>query len=110
MFWDNDSISRGLEGSDMNDEICITQPLGGSIKAVNDLQGGEYCLMKYGAFDCRSLEQTDHVKFKTGGSDECFSLSDRPYTSYKWKKAVDGKVSQSFREWRLWRPWRRGWS
>ena len=101
---------EGPREGDMNDEICITQPLGGSIKAVNDLQGDEYCLMKYGAFDCRSLEQTDYVKFKTGGGDECLSLSDRPYTSYRWKKAIDGKVSRSSLDRWLRRPWRRGWS
>jgi hypothetical protein len=81
------------EGNDMNNRDCIAQPYAKSIAALNDGQGGEYCLLRFGDDNCENLDNFENVKLEEGGGDQCINLVDGLYGSYSWIKTSGLSVS-----------------
>lgn len=81
------------EGKDMDNRDCIKEASAKSIAAINNGQGGEYCLLRFEDGNCETLENSQFVKLEEGGGDQCLSLADRSYGSYSWIKTSGDNVS-----------------
>jgi hypothetical protein len=81
------------EGNDMNARDCIAQSSSKSIAALNNGQGGEYCLLRFGDGNCENLVNSEYIKLEDGGEDQCISLADGLYPSYSWIKTCGLNVS-----------------
>jgi hypothetical protein len=83
------------EGNDMNNRDCIAQSIARSIAALNNGQGGEYCLSRFADDNCEKLGNSEYVQLEEGGGDHCISLTDGMYGSYSWIKTSGLNVSRS---------------